>query len=286
MKFLISLALLFLFTCGQAQARPEFFDNDKYKSFHYIFGAPQIVDKDKFEWTPPEDEYKRPGITILNRPGFVVGYYEKYKVPEWVSMRWTRYDFQKSYADKDRKYHEDFDLPWYTRAKPWLGGDQGNYHHGHMAMHLDNSAYGQKNLYDYGLRMTNLCPQEGDLNSKEWLQLEKKHHNLVSSGQIKTIWIIDGPIYEKNTSPKWIAGDIRIRIPDSFYKIIAWFDSSKKLHAVAYIFDNKVEKVNLKDRIFPIKTIEEKTGLNFFPYAEDTDYHRELEAKAQLAPWD
>jgi hypothetical protein len=67
------------------------------RSKHFIHGMPKLVDG-RHRFTPTGQADEKPGISVLVREGFAVGHYDKFKVPLWVSMRWTRDDFVQSDA--------------------------------------------------------------------------------------------------------------------------------------------------------------------------------------------
>lgn len=205
------------------------------KRIIYFFGEPKTID-DRHKFKPDGAEVEVNGLTKLVRPGFVVTH-DRYKEPAWVCMRWTRANLAESKRAPDykRNYSSDPDLPPYARAATDYEFSKTQMTKGHVARAEDNSAFGKIN-FSLGNRMSNLCPQHVNLNGLEWLQLEEKHHNVVASGAIDRVWIIAGPIFDDN--PPVISKNNTVAIPKSFFKIVAWNDTTQKPHATGYIFPN------------------------------------------------
>lgn len=117
--------------------------------------------------------------------------------------------------------------------------------------------------------MTNICPQDHDLNNGAWKTLEKKEQDwALRDGKL---YIIAGPIY--NVSDKKRIGDTGVRVPSSFFKVIV---SPTENRGIGFIYPNSYSPGNMKDYSCSIDQIEEITGYNFFP-----DMSPELESKIE-----
>lgn len=253
------------------------------RSIHYIYGHP--IPKDtRHEFYPPGKNFTVEGLTILERPGFVIGHYDEYKQPAWMSMRWTRKNLREIgvSGEHERDYQPDEDLPPYARGDKGFNTNRTHMQQGHMACQKDNTAWGPRNVA-FGNRRSNLCPQHEDLNPKEWRVLENRHRTVVREGSpVDKVWIISGPIFDSNFPVRYVAN--QIRIPSAFYKIVAWYDTDREFHATGYIYPNKVEKRSLSAARVAISEIEDRTGLEFFP-GLDPDKRDEIRNVVHAGLW-
>ncbi len=238
------------------------------RSKHLTWGMPQQTDN-RHNIVYPGETTVRPGISVLVREGFVVGHYDLYKVPAWVSMRWSREDYDRlMVGSPSRNFKRDKELPKYAQAKPDYEYSTSRMELGHMARHEDNEAYGLDNC-QAGCLMSNVVPQHRDMNGEAWNDLENLHQEIVvdSNYHIDTVWIISGPVFDQD-QPEFTVGN-DIAVPKATYKVIGWFDENGDFNARGYI-------VKQEDRVrrdpghyqVKIREIEAATGLNFFPKLE------------------
>ena len=87
------------------------------RSEHFIFGMPRCTD-DRHQYVD-KDGQTQPGISVLVREGFVVGHYDRFRVPAWVTMHWTKEDYRASEKEpyNERRFAPDHELPLYARAE-------------------------------------------------------------------------------------------------------------------------------------------------------------------------
>ena len=238
------------------------------RSQHLVWGMPLQTDN-RHNIVYPGETTVRPGISVLVREGFVVGHYDLYKVPAWVSLRWSREDYDRLMeGSPGRNFKADKELPKYAQAKPDYDYSTSSMELGHMARHEDNEAYGRDNC-QAGCLMSNVVPQHKDMNGEAWNDLENMHQEIVVNPNytIDTVWIISGPIFDHD-QPEFTVGN-DIAVPKATYKVIGWFDENGDFNARGYV-------VNQEDRIrndpghyqVKIREIEAATGLNFFPNLE------------------
>ncbi|MEM1452604.1 MAG: hypothetical protein AAF809_10125 [Bacteroidota bacterium] len=93
------------------------------RSEHLVFGMPRQTDN-RHNVVVPGGTAPVAGLSVLVREGFVIGHYDLYKVPAWVSVRWDREDHDAmsphSYA---RPFAPDEELPTYAQADTSHGID-------------------------------------------------------------------------------------------------------------------------------------------------------------------
>lgn len=241
------------------------------RSEHFSpYGMPQLLDN-RYDFIPKDIGTKIPGISVLVREGFVIGYSDMFKAPIWVSVHWTRDDFKKSQEalDVKRRFEPDMELPEYARATNRYA--HSGYQRGHMARNKDNLAWGEDNTLKGDL-MSNIVPQTANLNEKVWANLENAARNIVTNDDYPEIWVISGAVYDGLKPIATVANGVGV--PSSTYKIISWFDFNGKFYAQGFVMSQDATDIRSERYIVSIRSIEERVGINFFPGLPKEDRQR------------
>lgn len=164
---------------------------------------------------------------------------------------------------------------------------------GHMAMNEHAQRIGFEaacNTHNF----FNAAPQAADLNQGPWRHLE--NYTAAASNKYRSVWIIDGPIFDPSTPHLFIGdpGEVPIEVPDAFFKIII-HEGPSGIDTLAFIFAqpnaaiangtpvptatwvncNTSSPANFQydhqPNLVTIAEIEEKTGLRFFVNRSDRD---------------
>ena len=250
------------------------------RSRHLPFGVPVLVD-DRYSSLPNSAV---PGVSVLVREGFVIGHFDRGKIPLWMSMRWTKEDLLLSLEAKERRrqFHADDELPKGARGAADYGNSELD--RGHLARNKDNTAWGEDNAR-MGDLMSNVVPQPVNLNRGPWLELEK----VVSSAPEKrvalsdTFWVVAGSIFDNGTVRETIGNGTAV--PDAFFKIVTWMDRNGKLQAMAFIFPKDVTNRNPTAYLSSIDEIESRTGIDFFS-ALEPEVEKKVEAFVAKRIWE
>lgn len=163
-KYLLIIAgLLFSFIKGRQFLPKSFVD-----------GKASIVTKIASETkeTPlralfPSDNINRPH-QLLIRKNYVVSYNSHTKCPNWVLWQLTREHADGNVKRPDYAFHEDMEVPA-PRAE-LADYKHSGYDRGHMCPAGDNK-WDADAMYESFL-ITNMCPQNQNLNSGLWNQIE------------------------------------------------------------------------------------------------------------------
>lgn len=259
---------------------------------HFVFGQPRVQDRKRFAFIPdPGSSTEVDGVTVLQRFAYTVGHYDKFKVPAWVAMRWSKVEFHiaASQPTHPRNFVQDDDLPDYARTGKDYQHAKFGYERGHMARHEDLSGFGVAGDARIGTRegcfMSNIVPQQRK-GHIVWGLLEKEHHDIVANSKagISAVWLIAGPIF-KNGKPRDVIGPDKVGAPDAVYKIIAWKTANGDFSARAYIIEQDDTGTDLKAYLTTIDNIEAQTGLDFFSDMDDL-LEEALESKTFSKLWD
>lgn len=236
------------------------------RSKHFLFGMPEIID-DRYKPTVEggsSAEDPPPELSVLVREGFVIGHLDDGKVPLWMCMKWNRENLVASSAEKERRrrFEVDQELPEYAQGESDY--NQAGFDRGHLARNKDNVAWGEDNALSGDL-MSNIVPQLPALNRGPWYELEKvvsvAPERRVAKHQ--TFWVIAGSVFEGGQIRRRIGNEIGV--PDSFYKIVAWYDMKGRFKVMAFLFPSDATIKNPTFYLTSVDKVEECTGLDFFP---------------------
>jgi endonuclease G len=232
---------------------PEMVD-DRYSTI--VEGANSL------EETPPV-------LSVLVREGFVIGHLDQGKIPLWMCMRWSKENLVASLAEKERRRRFEVDKELPENAQGGSNYDEPGIDRGHLARNKDNLAWGEDNALSGDL-MSNIVPQLPTLNRGPWYELEK----VVSvapekrAAKNQTFWIIAGSVFDGGRIKKRIGNGIGV--PDSYYKIIAWYDKAGEFKVMAFLFPFDATTKNPTKYLSSVDEVEVCTGLDFFPDLDPT----------------
>ena len=167
MKQLIILVWVFLsiILLGNVESKGECIDEK-------IYGLHDKRDNSYTSANTPTIDIPLPlnGVSeqILYRSSYIVSYNKNYKIPNWVAWHLTANHIDGSVKRPGNAWHEDIDVP-YPRAT--IADYKGSgWTRGHMCPAGDNK-WDSNAMYETFL-FTNCCPQNANLNSGTWNQIE------------------------------------------------------------------------------------------------------------------
>lgn len=211
---------------------------------------------------------------MLRHTNYIVSYNEQYKVPNYVAWEVNKQELEKNVQRVD-EFTPD---PLLGSKEAVISQDysRSGYDRGHMCPAADN-LYSQKSMEEC-FYMTNMCPQDHELNQGRWNDLEIKCRDwTMSYGQLL---IACGPIFKEGSAEKYIGKYQKVRVPDAFFKVIVTTSVSPQ-KAIAVVFDNSPEA---NERYCSIDEVEKMTGMDFFHNLPD-DIENRIEAECESAQW-
>ena len=123
--------------------------------------------------------------------------------------------------------------------------------------------------------LSNITPQKSALNRGVWVKLENAVRRLAKQPDTAAVYVMTGPLYEREM-PVMPKADESHRVPSGYWKIITT-EKNGVIKSAALLFDQETErKAKFCEERFitSVRTIESKTGLNFFhaltPTQQDT----------------
>ena len=205
---------------------------------------------------------------ILHRKGYTVSYHRDLKLPNWVAWELTPEKLTERESRTD-KFLPDPDLPEdeavTTDDYKGSGMDRG-----HMCPAGDNRWHWkamQESFY-----MTNICPQNHNLNRGDWKELEEACRRWAQKEG--RIYIVCGPVlYDRRH--RTIGKKHKITVPEAFFKVILCTDSNPP-KAIGFIYKNAPGNHPLDSYVNTVDEVERITGIDFFPALPD-----EIEEKVE-----
>lgn len=214
------------------------------------------------------------GGQILKRKGYTLSYNADYKTPQWVAWELTKKETRGKEGRTD-KFLPDPDV---RGAKAYTGDyTKSGYDRGHMAPAADMKW--SRRAMEESFYMSNICPQNANLNRGDWNDLEEKSRQWAK--KYGAVYIACGPIYDSKR-PKRI-GNNKVAVPDAFYKVIL-INDKKKPQAIGFIFPNKAGHKPLKKYIVTVDSVEKRTNIDFFPALPDEVENRIEAELVQVLP--
>ena len=214
---------------------------------------------------------------VLTNEVMTVYFNSRYHIPNCVIYELTETEVTISDspgAEKRKNY--DYDKNPATRNSPEKWDYRGSgYDRGHMAPAMDMkwSSQGMRQCF----YMTNMCPQDHDLNGGAWRLLEERIHRW--GKRDKRLIIATGPIMGKNM--KTTGSSCAVAIPEGFYKVVY---APEQGRAIGFIYPNEPVSGSFKKRAVTVDEVERLTGLDFFPSLPD-NIENALESHADVDQW-
>jgi len=247
LKIFITLCLVLLASCRTLCQNPQY-DN-------LSFGIPGKAD------------------TIIDRPGYALGYSEYHEQAAWVIYIMTREEATTKEAQRTNKFRSDSQIPTGS-ATP---GDyrRSGYDRGHLAPAAD-MAFSRQTMAD-SFFMSNMSPQKPAFNRGIWKDLEALVRYFAITE--RKIVVVTGPILPKKKTVT--IGTNQVTVPTHYYKII--FDLTPPRKMIGFILPNEGSDEPLATFAVTVDAVEKATGLDFFsrvPKEEQERLERTISTKA------
>ena len=216
---------------------------------------------------------------LLRRYAYTTSYNKSTRNPNWVGWVLTADHTDGPYARGGHKFEEDMDVPSPRAAYYDIREGECGYQRGHMCPAGDNkwSYRAQKEAF----LMTNICPQNGNLNERDWQYLEKACRNWAK--KYGKIYIVAGPVFR--TKSHRTVGEHHVAVPDAFFKVVLALGKGKSgAKAIGFVYENKAGRHKMEYYARSVDAVEKMTGLDFFHQLDDV-VENKIEAQCNLANW-
>jgi endonuclease G len=127
--------------------------------------------------------------------------------------------------------------------------------------------------------LTNCCPQDGNLNSGDWNQIEMACRRWAE--RFGDIYIVCGPILFRQEHET--IGANKVVVPEAFFKVVLCLNGKPK--GIGFIRKNTDSSRRNDLYINTISEVERITGITFFPTLTE-DVANAVKSQADLKDWD
>jgi endonuclease G len=211
---------------------------------------------------------------IITHIGYTVSYNSDWKIPNWVAYELTKEEVEGTVPRFDT-FSSDPEVSYENSATTYDYSNSG-WDRGHMAPAGDMKWSEQAMKESFYL--SNICPQNSNLNSGIWADLERQVRELAR--QKGNIYVVCGPVILKQ--PQTI-GKNRVAVPDAFFKALLQNDKNN-WYAIAFVFANKSGRKPLATYAMSVEELQIITGIDFFPALPD-NIERKAESEVDFTKW-
>ncbi len=213
---------------------------------------------------------------IIAHDGYTVSHNPSWLIPNWVAYELTKKETEGTVKRSD-KFIPDPQVK--GRAATTEDYKGSGYDRGHMAPAADMkwSTYAMAQCF----YLSNICPQNGNLNKGDWKELEEKGRAWAI--QYGNLYIVCGPIVEKEHPT---IGRNKVAVPQRFFKVfLREKDASGEYpSAIGFLFENKAGSRPLRSYAVSVDEVERCTGIDFFPTLPD-EVEQRIEAACDPSDW-
>ncbi len=206
-----------------------------------------------------------------------VNFNTAYRVPNCVSYVLTSnmIDITNGPNAEHRRNYKFYTDPSVAGCPEWYEYRGSGYDRGHMAP-ANDMRWSRQSMQDCFL-MTNICPQDHDLNGGSWNKLELKVHDWAK--RYGKIIVATGPIF--NGRSVRIGKNNDIVVPAGFFKVV--LDPSRNC-AIGFVYDNHEGGGGVSRHACSVRDVERVTGHDFFSALPD-NVERQVESSFNYQQW-
>lgn len=210
---------------------------------------------------------------IINK-SYVTSYNKNTRNPNWVSWKLTAEHSDGVYSRNAESFYEDERInPIRSTPQDYRGS---GYDRGHMCPAADNRW--NRDAMHESFAMTNVCPQDKDLNQNTWNEIEQLCR--IWSRQYSIIYIVCGPLYVKNETRR--IGENKVAVPSAFFKVVLRMGENPL--GIGFICDNMSDRNTEVVHVTTIRMIENISKYIFFENLPDSIV-RQVKDNSQIGRW-
>lgn len=211
---------------------------------------------------------------VITHKGYTVSYNYDWKIPNWVAYELTDLEVQG-------------EVPRYDRFKPDPMVPQGatattndykhsGYDRGHMAPAADMKW--DEQVMKESFYLSNICPQNPNLNGGVWKDLEEQVRDLAS--QKGKIFVVCGPIVNDISNT---IGENKVVVPQAFYKVLLQ-EENGEIHTIGFVYENVSGRKPMSTYAMTVDEVENLTNIDFFPSLPNK-IENKVEAEVDFSKW-
>ena len=214
---------------------------------------------------------------LLEQYSYTVSYNPDLCIPNWVAWelnaeKLVERESRNSKFVPNPKLPEDKAIT--TKEYTGSGWDRG-----HMCPAGDNKYHWR--AMNESFYMTNICPQNHNLNRGDWKELEEACRRWA---EVEPVYIVCGPINYRTPKYGYIGKTFRIRVPDAFFKVVLTGMQSGNPRAIGFIYKNEAGNNKRDKYVNTVDEVERIASMDFFSALPD-DVERYVESEYNLSDW-
>lgn len=208
---------------------------------------------------------------IVAHLGYTASYNHRTLVPDWVAWELTAEEANGQLNDQ-YPFSRDPSVNFPKASRE----DYSNtgWDKGHMAPRADMKWSSQALEESY--YFTNVCPQDHEMNSQAWEQIERLSR--LAAQHYGSVYIVCGPVFTEGRYGT--IGRAQVHVPDMFYKALLTH-TGKGYQTVGFIMKNQPECSQPVNYAVSVDSIEALIGRNLFPQLPD----EQAEATYEMKYW-
>lgn len=212
--------------------------------------------------------------TVIDRPGYALGYIEYHEQPAWVIYKLTKSEATTKAAKRTNRFVEDPKIP--TGSATAADYRKSGYDRGHLAPAAD-MAFSARTMAD-SFFYSNMSPQRPQFNRGIWKDLEEQVRLFAIAEE--EIYVVTGPILPKEKTVT--IGPNQVTVPTHYYKVV--YDLTPPQKMIGFIIPNDGSKRSLQDFAVTVDAVEAATGLDFFSLVPQPK-QEQLESTISVKDW-
>ncbi len=210
---------------------------------------------------------------VISHTGYSLLFNNTHKQATWVAYELTKDETNKIY-DRTDKFIPDPKVKTTTS----FDGDykSSGYDRGHLAPASDMgwSLTAMSESFYY----SNMSPQAPSFNRGIWKKLEEQVRTWAVENE--SIYVVTGPVL---TNKLESIGPNKISVPKYYYKVLLDY-TLPNIKGIGFILPNEASKEELYTFAVTIDSVEQVTGLDFFPLLQN-NYEDQIESTNCIACW-
>lgn len=261
---LVVILILLLFTCHREKELPS--------------GTPNTGNTIPPPSQPPPTGLQipqiNPGDEIVKHEAYTLCYREDYEQAAWVAYVATGAHTLAAHVSRTNQFQTDPLVS--TGSATNADYETSGYDRGHLAP-AEDMGWSKKTMAE-SFYYSNMSPQVPAFNRGVWKRLEE----LVRywSTVYDSIYIVTGPVLTPGLP---VIGSDKVSVPAYYYKVVLVYNA-KGAQAIGFLLPNEASAATLKSFALPVDSIEQRTGLDFFPQLPDK-IEAEIESRDAVQDW-
>lgn len=215
------------------------------------------------------------GEQVITHIGYTTSYNSKTLNPNWVAYELTKEEVLGECKGRT-SFCWDPDVKGRKSRREDYKNEQ-NWDKGHMAPRADMKWSVQ--AFEESYYLSNICPQNHDLNAGDWLKTEKLARRMAE--KYGKVYIICGPIFIFNKYGT--LGENKVWVPDAFYKALL-VKVNDRYESIAFYMSNESQKNEIMHYVRTVNDIEALLKMDLFPALPDSEEEK-VESTVSRSIW-